>query len=325
MDSTKSAEKVHGIQKIRGEGPWNPQNPRRRSMDSKKSAEKVHGIHKIRGEGPWSPWNPWRRSRDSMESAEKLHERFVAPRAAAVARQRPPQQPRQRHRAAAAPFPVAAQAQQAVLTLGQQVARTLARQERAVPSLGRHGSRQQRVERRVQPFPPPAPRRSQSQQRMSGGRLGLRRLESLSEYSSGDEATGSDDGTINEDRSSSDDNTSGDERTSNSSGSEFMADQHEGTTQLQMRTTTKANPLAMNGMERETEDSESIASEPSDSAAVWDTESVTQDRNIDPPTPPPQPADATIADGSFWPSDDSCGDFENHDHQEDGGPLDFDE
>jgi hypothetical protein len=155
--------------------------------------------------------------------------------------------------------------------------------------------------------------------------LGLRRLESLSEYSSGDEATGSDDGTINEDRSSSDDSTSGDERTSNSSGSEFMADQYEGTTQLQMRTTTKANPLAMNGMERETEDSESIASEPSDSAAVWDTESVTQDRNIDPPTPPPQPADATIADGSFWPSDDSCGDFENHNHQEDGGLLDFDE
>jgi hypothetical protein len=51
MDSTKSGEKVHGILKIHGEGPWTPKNPRRRSMDSTKSTEKPH----------------WRSSMDSME------------------------------------------------------------------------------------------------------------------------------------------------------------------------------------------------------------------------------------------------------------------
>jgi hypothetical protein len=49
MDSKKSTEKVHGLQKIHGE-----------------SAEKLHGVHGIGGEGPLIPWNPWRSSMDSL-------------------------------------------------------------------------------------------------------------------------------------------------------------------------------------------------------------------------------------------------------------------
>jgi hypothetical protein len=73
MDSTKSTEKVHGLLKIRGEAPWTPQNPRRRSMDSTKSAEKIHGLQKIRGEDPWTQKNPRRRLMDSTKSTENPH------------------------------------------------------------------------------------------------------------------------------------------------------------------------------------------------------------------------------------------------------------